>query len=68
MNKVIITMDDGSTIVFRNENGLSEKNMFKAIFNGVDGNNVRFNSVIDIKGDTVYYRCDRINSIRFMNS
>lgn len=32
MNKVIITMNDGSTIIFRNENGLSEHNMFKAIF------------------------------------
>ena len=35
MNKVIITMDDGSTIIFRNENGLSENNMFNAIFNGL---------------------------------
>lgn len=68
MNKVIITMNDGSTIIFRNENGLSESNMFKAIFNGADENNIRFNSVTDIKGDTVYYRCDRVNSIRMMNS
>lgn len=68
MNKVIITMNDGSTIVFRNENGLSEPNMFKAIFNGADEDNIRFNSVTDIKGDTVYYRCDRVNSIRMMNS